>query len=93
LKGDAPLNFDPARGDVRAPLVLWRPYLWAQGDTPRKEGLTWTKNDVRQDQLHPNENGTKKTTALLLNFFKTNEGASQWFVKPGEKVVAVPLPK
>ena len=57
------------------------------------DGLTWTQNDVRPDQLHPNESGSKKTTTLLLNFFKTNEGASRWFVKPGEKAQAAALPK
>ena len=94
MKGDAPLNFDPARGEVKAPLVLWGPYLWAQGDSPRKlDGLTWTRDDVRPDQLHPNDAGCKKTTTLLLNFFKTNEGASRWFVKPGEKVQPAALPK
>lgn len=82
INGDALLNFDPARGPVKAPLVLWGPYLWAQGATPRKiDGLTWTQNDVRADQLHPSEAGTKKTTALLLGFFKTNEGTSSWFVR------------
>ena len=94
MKGDAALNFDPARGAVKAPLVMWGPYLWAQGDSPRKfDGLTWTRNDVREDQLHPNAAGSKKTTTLLLNFFKTNEGASRWFLKPGEKGQASPLPK
>ena len=94
MKGDAQLNFDPARGEVKAPLALWGPYLWAQGDSPRKlDGLTWTQGDVRPDQLHPNDSGCKKTTTLLLNFFKTNEGASRWFVKAGEKIRAAALPK
>ncbi len=94
MKGVAQMNYDPARGEVKTPLVLWGPYLWACGPTPRKlDGLTWTQNDVRPDQLHPNEAGCAKTTALLLNFFKTNEGASRWFVKPGEKVQAAALPK
>ncbi len=92
IKGDAQLNFDPARGEVKAPLVLWGPYLWACGNSSRKlDGLTWTQNDVRPDQLHPNENGCKKTTALLLNFFKTNEGTSRWFLKPGETAKLTPL--
>jgi hypothetical protein len=43
--------------------------------------------------LHPNEADTWKTTALLLNFFKTNEGTSRWFLKPGEKAQVRPLPK
>jgi len=94
IAGDANLNFDSARGEVKAPLVLWGPYLWARGDTPRKlDGLTWTVNDVRADQLHPNESGCAKTTALLLNFFKTNEGTAPWFLKPGEKAKLLPLPK
>jgi hypothetical protein len=93
LKGDAELNFDPAHGPVKAPLLLWGPYFWACGDSPRKlDGMTWTLNDVRPDQLHPNENGCKKTTTLLLNFFKTNECTSRWFLKPGEHATAQPLP-
>jgi hypothetical protein len=36
IKGDAGLNYDPARGAVKAPLLLWGPYLWADGVTPRK---------------------------------------------------------
>jgi hypothetical protein len=94
IKGDAPLNYDSARGEVKAPFLLWGPYLWACGNSPRKlDGLTWTKNDVRPDQLHPNESGCKKTTTLLLNFLKTSEGPSRWFVKPGEKAQAAPLPR
>ena len=94
IKGDAQLNFDPTKGEVKAPLLLWGPYLWAQGTNPRKlDGLTWTQNDVRPDQLHPNESGCRKTTTLLLNFFETNPGSSRWFIKAGEKVVALPLPK
>jgi hypothetical protein len=94
IKGDPAMNFDPAHGEVKAPLVLWGPYLWAKGDTPRKlDGLAWTLNDVRADHLHPNESGTRKITTLLMNFFKTDPGASRWFVKTGEKAVAAPLPK
>src|SRR5262249_45715912 len=82
IKGDERLNFDPARGAVRSPLLLWGPYLWARGDSPRKlDGLTWSQADVRADRLHPNEAGTKKTTAMLLKFFKTTEGPRQWFLK------------
>lgn len=94
IVGDAALNFDPARGAVKAPLVLWGPYLWAQGNTPRKfDGLTWTEADIRDDRLHPNEAGARKTTALLLNFFKTNAGTAPWFLQPGARAEAIPLPK
>ena len=94
IQGDPQMNFDPARGEVKAPLVLWGPYLWTQGNTPRQfDGLVWSVNDVRADHLHPNEAGTKKTTTLLLNFFKTDPGASRWFLKAGEKGEAAALPK
>ena len=94
INGNAQMNYDPARGEVKAPLVLWGPYLWACGNSPRKiDGLTWTQSDVRPDQLHPNESGCKKTTTLMLNFFKTNEGPGRWFLKPGETGRVTLLPK
>ena len=94
IAGDPALNFDAACGAVKAPLVLWGPYLWAQGNTPRSfDGLTWTQNDVREDQLHPSAAGCKKTTTLLLNFFKTNEGTSRWFLKSGAETQVAPLPE
>jgi hypothetical protein len=35
------------RGPVRAPLLLWGPYLWADGATPRKsDGLFYAPEDL-----------------------------------------------
>ena len=94
IQGDPQLNYDPSRGAVKSPLVIWGPYLWACGDTPRKfDGMAWSEDDVRADRLHPNEAGTKKTTTLLLDFFKTDVGASRWFLKTGESGRGVRLPK
>jgi len=94
IRGDTQLNYNPARGAIQAPLVLWGPYLWAQGNSPRKlDGLVWSPNDVRADRLHPNEAGSRKTTTLLLNFFKTDVGSSRWFLKPGMQAQVTPLPK
>jgi len=42
---------------------------------------------------HESEAGCRKTTTLLLTFFKTNAGASRWFFKPGEQGRATPLPR
>jgi len=83
IKGEAALNYDPARGEVKAPLLLWGPYLWAQGDTPRKaDGMVWTEFDVRSnDHMHPSDLGCKKVTAALLKMFKTDPAARAWFVK------------
>src|SRR5262245_48968560 len=39
MKGDPALNFDAKKGKVFARVLLWGPYLWADGTTPRKDGL------------------------------------------------------
>ena len=36
IAGDPALNSDPARGPVKAPLLLWGPCLWACGDRPAR---------------------------------------------------------
>jgi hypothetical protein len=38
LSGDPELNFDPARGVVKAPWLAWGPYLWADGQ--KNPGVT-----------------------------------------------------
>ena len=85
IKGDPLLNYDPARGEVKAPVALWGPYLWACGDRPRKtDGQVWTLQDVRSnDHMHPSEAGCRKVTEQLLKFLKTDPGTRQWFLKPG----------
>ena len=81
IAGDPALNSDPARGPVKAPLLLWGPYLWACGDRPRADGLVWSLEDVRSnDHLHPSASGCHKVTKLLLDFFKHDEGARRWFL-------------
>jgi hypothetical protein len=82
-RGDAELNCEPARGPVKAPLLLWGPYLWADGTTPRKtDGLVYERTDVANDGVHPTDSGRRKVADLLLKFFKTDANAKTWFVKP-----------
>ena len=82
IKGDANLNCDPARGAVKAPLLLWGPYLWADGLTPRKsDGLVWRPEDLGPDGTHPSPaSGRQKVAELLLKFFKTSPLAKGWFL-------------
>jgi hypothetical protein len=81
MKGDAALNFDPARGEVKAPLLLWGPYLWADGVTPRKsDGLVYTREDLAPDGTHPSQAGRLKVAKLMLQFFKSDPLTRPWFV-------------
>ncbi|HWB00288.1 MAG TPA: hypothetical protein VG713_17460, partial [Pirellulales bacterium] len=84
IQGSASLNFDPARGEVKSPLLLWGPYLWADGVKPRKsDGLTWNADDFGGDGTHPSESGREKVAKLLLEFLHTNSLASPWYLTRG----------
>ena len=65
------------------PLLLWGPYLWADGETPRKaDGLICKREDLREgDRTHPSDTGRQKVANQLLKFLKTDPAASGWFVK------------
>jgi hypothetical protein len=82
MSGDAGLNADPARGDVKSPVLLWGPYQWAAGATPRKaDGLIYLPEDLAGDGTHPSPSGAAKVAKLLLDFFTTDANAKTWFVK------------
>ncbi len=87
--GAPAVNYDPAKGAVRAPWFSWGPYLWADGLTPRSDGLTWTCQDyIRTDSqptdaIHPGEAGRRKVANLLLGFFKSDSTARLWFLPSG----------
>jgi hypothetical protein len=82
IKGDARLNYDATRGEVKAPLVLWGPYLWGDGETARKDGLIWKTEDfTTNDGTHPSNSARQKVADLLLKFVKTDPTAKTWFLK------------
>ena len=65
----------------RAPVMLWGPYLWAEGTKGRKgDGLVWERADFSGDGVHPSEAGRQKVAELLLKFFTTDPLARPWFV-------------
>lgn len=84
---------DPAAGDLNyktgaAPWTAWSAYTWANGDTPRSDGLVWCNGqagspcngevDFQTDGIHPNTQGDQKVANLLLNFF-LNSSYTPWF--------------
>lgn len=80
INGEPQLNYDPAQGDVTAPWLAWGPYLWADGQTPRSDGLTWACDEFADDGTHPGDAARDKVAAMLLEFFKTDETAKVWFL-------------
>lgn len=74
------MKADPELAEARAPLLLWGPYLWAEGTKGRKlDKLTWEKEDFGPDGTHPSESGRMKVANLLLDFFSTDPLAKGWF--------------
>jgi hypothetical protein len=77
------LSGDPALARDRVPLLLWGPYLWADGPRGRKlDGLVWERTDFVADGVHPSESGRRKVADLLLNFLTTDALARPWFAAP-----------
>jgi hypothetical protein len=80
MKGEAALNHDAAKGEVKAPLLLWGPYFWGDGVTPRKsDGLVWKREDLGPDGTHPSQSGKDKVARMILDFCKTDPLAKPWF--------------
>ena len=81
MAGKPELNYDPAKGAVRAPWLAWGPYLWADGVKARSDGLSWQREDLGEDGTHPSMSGREKVAKLLLDFLKSDPTARPWFVK------------
>ncbi len=82
IEGSKELNYNAnvSRGDVKAPLLLWGPYFWGDGMTPRKsDGLVWKRDDFAGDGTHPSNSGREKVARMLLDFCKTDPLAKSWF--------------
>ncbi len=66
VAGQPALQGDPSS----RPIVLWGPDLWANGSTPRSDGLTWLPEDLEDDGTHPSELGERKVAGLLERHFR-----------------------
>jgi|SRR5687767_14057454 len=83
MAGKPELNYDLAKGGVKAPILLWGPYLWADGTKVRGvNGLAWAPEDFMQDGTHPSPFGREKVARMLYDFFTSSPYARSWFVRP-----------
>lgn len=82
IDGKASLNHGSDKGKVESPLLLWGPYLWADGENGRKmDDLVWKPEDFASDGTHPSNSGRRKVAELLLEFMKNDSTAKVWFTK------------
>jgi len=73
---------DSAKAELQSPVVLWGPYLWADGVKGREgDDLIYKREDLGQDGTHPSPSGRQKIAELLLKFFTSDPTATPWFVK------------
>ena len=73
---------EPALAEGKVPLLVWGPYLWAEGTKGRKlDELRWEPEDFNNDGVHPSESGREKVARQLLEFFATDALAKSWFAK------------
>jgi hypothetical protein len=87
IDGVRELNIEPTRGRVRVPVLVWGPYLWADGAKGRKDGkIVWKRKDLADDGTHPSASGQRQVAEELLRFFKTDATARIWFVRPSSTV-------
>jgi len=83
INGDKSLNFDPARGEVKAPWLSWGPYLWANGSTKRQDGFSYEPADfTSNDGTHQSPSGQRNVGQLLLTFFESDSTTKPWFTRP-----------
>jgi len=89
LNGNANLNYNPALGPVVAPWMSWGPYYWSNGMLGRKDGLVWDCADFSADGTHPSStNGQLKVATALMNFLKTDDTTTPWYLSQASVLTA-----
>ena len=91
IAGEDSLNFDPAKGPVRAAWMSWGPYLWADGMNPRSDGLTWSCSQFDSiDGTHPRPSAQSVVAQILLDYFLNDPTSMPWFFTAVSNVPAAP---
>lgn len=78
---------DSLAGDLNyntiAPWIAWGPYIWADTETARSDGLQWFESDFEDDGRHPDRSGESKVGRFLYEFFQTSPVTACWFLEGG----------
>ncbi len=80
INGDTNITY--AGLSAKSPMIAWGPYLWADGLTPRSDGLIWECTDFKPDGLHTFTTGREKIAHLWMDFLRTDASAAPWFKAP-----------
>jgi len=83
-----------------APVLLWGPYLWADGLNRRSDDLMWSCDDFMDDGIHPDVSARQKVAEMISNFFTSDSLAKSWYSglgppdppPPGENENTIYLP-
>lgn len=68
---------------IKAPWMSWGPYYWANGLLASQDGMVWTCQDLQKDGTHPASTaGDLKVAIQVLNFLKTDDTTTPWFLVP-----------
>ena len=70
--------------DVKVPLMLWGPYFWTQGEKPREDGYTFTRDMVTADGVHPNAEGEVKVANDIISFWRKDPVSAVWLTNSKE---------
>lgn len=79
IAGDTSLVY--SEPNPRSPWLLWGTYLWADGTTPRNDGLTWICPEDYKDGVHLSDPvGQEKAAMLVLNSLLNDKTAQLWLI-------------
>ena len=70
IGGEPSLNFDPAKGPPKSPVLLWGPYLWADGQKGRKRTACSGNRRTLAATARTPARAAGKSCRLLLRFFQ-----------------------
>lgn len=73
-----------------APLILWGPYFWTQGEKPRSDGYAITRDLISSDGVHPSDKGIQRIAKDLVDFWRTDPVSQLWFLENPQTPADVP---